>query len=106
MDTLGKIRTYIVLYRTERTEKQEVIIPEFPLFVCVSILTWLIAFCFTLEMFSLSGSLGVEHWAKYKPRPSDLQFPGGLEKFDNEFTFIADQIRLLFTDLVGRFDLS
>jgi len=74
---------------------------QFLMFVCVSTLTWLIAFCFTLEVFSQSGSLGVEHWAKYKPHPSDLHFPGGLGKFDHEFTFIVDQIRLLFTDLVG-----
>jgi len=106
MDTSGKIRTYIVLYRTERTEKQEVIIPKFLPFIRVSILTRLIVFCFTLEVFSESRSLGVEHWAKYKPCPSGLQFPGGLGKFDDQFTFTAEQIRPLFTDLVGRFEAS
>jgi hypothetical protein len=69
------------------------------------VLTWLIVFCFTLEVYSKDGSLGIEHWAKYTPCPSDPQYLGGLGKFDTEFVFTADQIRPLFTELVDLFNL-
>lgn len=72
---------------------------------CASVLTKPIVFCFTLEVYSESGSLGIEHRAKYKPCPSNSQYPGQLGKFDSEFTFVADQIQPLFTELVGRFEL-
>lgn len=79
---------------------------EFPSYLYVLYdLTLLIAFRFTLELYSEPGNFGVDHRAKYKPSMSNPPHPGRLEKFDHELTLAADQIQSLLVELARQFGL-